>query len=145
MARLASVDPTGLRQIQPAVQPLGALLAGRSSGGSVCVAEASEDVAGSFECDVFRHAPLHLITGSRGTPSQVTWSGFVGVADASVRRLVVRTAGGSMREVPIGVAGGFSYGGSDAGAFPVELNAYGADGSVVLSTALPAAEAPALG
>lgn len=145
MARLAGVDPAGLRQLHPADQPLGALLAGRGSKGEVCVAEASADVAGSFQCDPFRHGPLVLISGSRGTPSQVTWSGFVGVADASVGRLVVRTAAGSARDVSLNPAGAFSYGASDPSAFPVELDAYAADGRLVLSAPLARAAPPALG
>ena len=145
MAKLAGVDPAGLRQLRPADQPLGALVAGRDSGGRVCVAEASEDVAGSFECDPFRDGPLHLVVGSRGTPSRVTWSGFVGVVDASVRRLSVRTAGGLARDVPVDAGGAFSYGGSDAATFPLELRAYAADGSPILSVALPQAAPPDLG
>ena len=145
MARLAGVDPAALRQLRPADQPLGALVAGRDSSGRVCVAEASEDVAGSFECDPFRDGPLHLIAGSRGTPSRVTWSGFVGVVDASVRRLSVRTAGGLARDVPLDAAGAFSYGGSHTATFPVELRAYAADESLILSAALPRAAPPGLG
>jgi hypothetical protein len=145
MARFAGVDPAALRQLHAGDQPLGALLAGRSSTGDVCVAEASEDVAGSFDCDVFRHGPLHLIAGSRGTPGRTTWSGFVGIVDASVRRLSIRTAGGSTYDVPINAAGAFSYGASEAARFPLELSAYATDGRLVLTAALPPAAPPSLG
>ena len=142
MARLTGLDPRALRQIHAPDQPLGALLAGRNAAGDVCVAEANDDAAGSFECDVFRDGPLHLIAGSRGTPSHTTWSGFLGVVDASVRRLSVRTAGGFDYDVPINEAGGFSYGASDASLFPVELSVYAAGGRLVLSTPLPRAASP---
>jgi hypothetical protein len=145
MARLAGVDPASLRQLHPADQPLGALLTGRDSNGHACVAEASEDVAGSFDCDVFRHGPLHLITGSRGTPARTTWSGFVGVVDASVRRLSVRTAGGSAYDLPLDAAGAFAYGATDAARFPVELSAYDADGRLLLAAALPPTAPPSSG
>ena len=142
MTRLARVDPMSLRQLHTAEQPLAALLAGRDSQGRVCITEAGEDVAGSFDCDPFRDGPLHLIVGSRGTPSGVTWSGFVGVVDASVRRLSVVTAGGRTHDLTVNDSGAFSYGGRETSSFPVELRAYAADGSLILSAALPKAAAP---
>src|SRR5919199_901325 len=86
MARLAGVDVSALREVRSADQPLGAILAGRDPNGRTCLAVASVDAAGSFDCAPFAHGPLYFVAGARGTPARVSWAGFVGAASASVSR-----------------------------------------------------------
>src|SRR5919206_1678737 len=137
MARRSGIDRSQLRELTPADQPLGALLAGPDRRGRTCVAEATTAVAGSFECDPFAHAPLYLVAGSHGTPSSTTWSGFVAVADTSVVRVSVQLANGSKRDLLMNPAGGLEYGGSTPASFPIEVRAYAADGSMLVKIPLP--------
>ena len=142
MARKDRVDVTDLREVVHSDQPLGSLVTGRDRSGHTCVAEATPTVAGSFACDPLGKAPLYLVAGARGTASGVTWSGFLAVADASIRRVAVRLADGSLRDLSLNAAGGLEYGATTATSFPRQVIAYGTDGRTLTTLPLPSAAPP---
>jgi hypothetical protein len=142
MAKRSGIDPAQLSEVVRSDRPLGTLVAGRDRSGRTCVAEATPSVAGSFACNPFAKTPLYLVAGARGTPSNVTWSGFLAVVDRSVARVAVRVVDGSLRDVAINPAGGLAYGGSTAASFPTEVIAYGADGRTLMTMPLPYASPP---
>jgi|GEM_PF-6145688 len=137
MARKDHVDPSALREVVHSDQPLGSLVTGRNRSGRTCVAEATPAVAGSFTCDPFGKALLYLVAGARGTASSVTWSGFLAVADASIKRVAVRLADGSLRDLSVNAAGGLEYGATMPASFPTQVIAYGTDGRTLTVLPLP--------
>ena len=143
MARLAGIDPSGLRRIVHGRDSLASVVVGRDARGRTCVADASADAAGSFSCDPFAIFPIFLVVESRGTRGHAAFSGFAGAADTVVRRLEVELADGSTRTLATNEAGGFSYGAADPGAFPVTLIVHGPGGRILLSVPLPNAAPPA--
>jgi hypothetical protein len=142
MAHRSSVDPNGLREVVRSDQPLGSLVAGHDRSGRTCIAEATPDTAGSFECDPFGKTPLYLVAGAHGAPSRVTWSGFLAVADGSVARVAVRLADGTVHDVVVNRAGGVAYGGSTSPSFPTEVIAYDRGGRALTTLPLPSAAPP---
>jgi hypothetical protein len=143
MARLAGIDPSGLRRIVSRRDSLASVVAGRDARGKTCVADASADAAGSFVCDPFELSPIFLVVESRGTRGHAAFAGFAGAADTVVRTLEVELADGSTRAVATNESGGFSYGATVPGAFPVTLIVHGPRGRILLRASLPNAAPPA--
>ncbi|MFN2471368.1 MAG: hypothetical protein ABR583_10385 [Gaiellaceae bacterium] len=134
VAEKSRIDPGSVRELVRADDPAGSRLLAASRAGSVCLAAGGRGVLGEFRCLDELLAPrlvagrepalLHYESGGGDRPTRATWSTIVGVARSDVRRVVVRLADGSERELPLNAWRGFAYAGAGKERFPVALLAY---------------------